>query len=455
MKHFLDWREYKDAGMGDAYADIPRRGGDFAKAVAVCINSRQCETRDRGVMCPSYRVTGDPAFTPGGRVKLLKRALNSESPETLLLDQELAKAMALCVGCKGCKRECENSVDLAQIKLEYLAQRHSYHGAGLRTRLLGKLPQWMHRWPLLGRLPKLHNRFALLRQLNKLLLGLAPRTLPVACQQPFREPLQNNQDACLPPVSELRLVLFVDSWTRHYQPELAEAALELLQAGGCEVQLVQAAAEDAEPDRPLCCGRSLLAQGLIKEARHEAQRVLHALLPWVEQGYPIVGLEPSCLLALRDDYRALGLGDAAEKISRQSWLLEEFLARELRTGKLKLNFTADPLNGEGEPLLVHGHCHQKAVGAMKSMRKVLSYLPGTQVEFIEASCCGMGGSFGYEKEHHALSQAMAADALLPALEQQPQAAVLANGFSCRQQIISHTGRQPRHLVQLLRDRLQQ
>lgn len=449
MKHFLDWSGYKDAGMGDAYADIPKQGGDFARAVAVCINSRQCETRDRGVMCPSYRVTGDPAFTPGGRVKLLKRALNSESPETLLLDQELAEAMDLCVGCKGCKRECENSVDMAQIKIEYLAQRQQLRAPSLRTRLFAHLPRWLYHWPLLGRLPHWYNRSTELQQLLSHWLGLAKRDFPVTQTHPFDDRVLPTQ------ATDLKLVLFVDCYSRHYQPDIAKATIELLQAGGCEVQLVYPLPNASDPDRPLCCGRTYLAQGLVKQAREEALRVINSLLPWIEQGYPVVGLEPSCLLAIRDDYRALGLGDAADKISRQSWLLEEFLARELRTGKLKLNFTADPLDGKGAPLLVHGHCHQKAVGAMKSMRKVLSYLPGTQVEFIEASCCGMGGSFGYEKEHHALSQAMAAEALLPALEQQPQAAILANGFSCRQQIISHTGRQPRHLVQLLRDRLQQ
>lgn len=444
MKHFLDWSGYKDAGMGDAYADIPKQGGNFAKAVAVCINSRQCETLDRGVMCPSYRVTQNPSLTPGGRVKLLKQALNSDSAESLMQDKTLAEAMDLCVGCKGCKRECENSVDLAQIKIEYLAQRQQLQVPSLRTRLFAHLPRWLHHWPLLGRLPHWYNRSAGLQQLLSHWLGLAKRDFPVTENQPFDHPALPTQAA------DLKLVLFVDCYSRHYQPDIANAAIELLQAGGCEVQLVYPLPNASDPDRPLCCGRTYLAQGLVKQAREEALRVINALLPWVEQGYPVVGLEPSCLLAIRDDYRVLGLGDAADQVSRQAWLLEEFLARELRSGKLQLAFTPDP---DGQPLLVHGHCHQKAVGAMKSMRKLLGYLSDTQVEFIEASCCGMGGSFGYEQEHLALSKAMAEQSLLPSLRSQPQARVIANGFSCRQQISSGSEHRPLHIAQLLRDRL--
>lgn len=446
MKHFLDWKEYKDAGMGDPYAGIPKRGGDFAKAISVCINSRQCETQDRGVMCPSYRVTQNAALTPGGRVRLLKRALSSPTSQRLLFDKELAEAMDLCVGCKGCKRECENSVDLAQIKIEYLAQQHQVQALPWRTRLLANLPRWLHRWPFLGHLPYWLNRSSLLQSLASRLLGLAKRPLPVTSQSAFQEPSLPLDES-----KPLKAVVFIDTFSRYYQPDVAKAALELLQAGGCDVQLASPQSLAETNSRPLCCGRSYLAQGLVQQAKNEAQRVVDALLPWVEKGYVIIGLEPSCLLAIRDDYRALGLGEAAEILSRNSCLLEEFLAKHLRSGQLKLQFK--PAYKPDTPLLVHGHCHQKAVGAMKSMRKVMALLPETSVEFIEASCCGMGGSFGYEQEHLQLSEAMAAEALLPALRENPDAELIANGFSCRQQIHHLTGRQAKHLIQVLRERL--
>ncbi|WP_114418287.1 (Fe-S)-binding protein [Marinospirillum perlucidum] len=449
MKSLLDWKEYKDAGMGDAYADIPKQGGNFAKAVAVCINSRQCETTGRGVMCPSYRVTGDPALTPGGRVRLLKKALNSDSPLTWLEDPEVEASMDLCLGCKGCKRECENSVDMAQIKLEYQAQKNLRQPLPLRNRLFAQLPRLLHHYPrILGGLTRLNNRLPGVPQVASWLLRIAPRTLPETSTDPLPLPEASGAQG---EETRLKAVLWVDTYSRYYQPQIATAAQKVLEAGGCQVILLKADTSDKEPQRPLCCGRTFLAQGEVDAAREEAERTLKALLPWVEAGYPIVGLEPSCLLAIRDDYRALGLGEAADTVSRQAWLLEEFLAREIRKGQMQLRFREGQ---EQEKLLVHGHCHQKAVGAMKSMRKLLKQLPGDKAEILEASCCGMGGSFGYEAEHHDLSQAMAEEDLLPRLRQEQQAQVIANGFSCRQQIKSACSRPPRHLAEILAERLQ-
>lgn len=442
MKHYLDWSSYCDAGMGDAYADIPKHGGDFAKAVAVCINSRQCESDGRGVMCPSYRVSGDANLTPGGRVRLLKRALNSDDAASLCSDAELDATMALCVGCKGCKRECENNVDMAQIKIEYLAQRHACQAPSLRTRLFAHLPRLLHQLPLAGKLIALRNRLPWLTRLGEKLIGISARPLP----QPAPHPFTASRHAA-PPDQRPSVVLFIDTFTRHFEPANATAALAVLDAAGYQVILAEAPAGSADT-RPLCCGRSYLAHGLVEEARSEARRVVEALTPLIDAGHPVIGLEPSCLLALRDDYRSLGLGEAAERVSRNAWLFEEFLARELQAGRAHLAFQPG-----AQPLLVHGHCHQKAVGAMKAMRKVLNQLPQTEVEWIEASCCGMAGSFGYEAEHHDHSLQMAELALFPALRAQPEAALVANGFSCRQQIREGTAHQPRHLAVVLQERL--
>ncbi len=445
MKTFLDWSAYEDAGMGDAYADIPKAGGDFAKAVAVCINSKACESRnDKGVMCPSFRVTGDSHLSTGGRVRLLKAALNGELGGLPFADPALGRAMDLCVSCKGCKRECENAVDMALIKVEYLAQRNIQNGVPLRSRLFAHTPLWLHRWPGLRRLIAWRNGSKLLAKLGEKLLGIAAdRRLPVPATTPFNRANIASSDVS-PAASAREVVLFVDTFSRHFDPDIAEAALAVLRAAGYRAIV----AEPAPAGRPLCCGRTYLAQGMVEQARAEARRLLDALLPHAEAGRTIVGLEPSCLLSLRDEHKALGLGEGAAKVAGQALLFEEFLARELSAKALQL--ALKPLDRQ---VLVHGHCHQKAVGAMKSMRKVLKLIPSLQFDLLEASCCGMAGSFGLEAEHAALSGEMAEQALLPKLRAAPDSLVLSNGFSCRQQIREGDGRHCLHLAQLFRDAL--
>jgi Fe-S oxidoreductase len=247
------------------------------------------------------------------------------------------------------------------------------------------------------------------------------------------------------------VVLFIDTFSRYFEPEIPEAALYVLTAAGYQVSFAEATQNSAEASRPLCCGRTFLAQGLIDEARAEAQRVIDALLPHVEAGRTIIGLEPSCLLSLRDEYLSLGLGEAAVKISQHAFLFEEFLAREHTAKRLNLSLRA--LSPKAVPALIHGHCHQNALGAMKSMRKILKLIPQFEFEIIEPSCCGMAGSFGIEAEHAELSLDMANQTLLPALQAAPEAQVISNGFSCRHQIRETAQRQPKHLAVLLREAL--
>lgn len=444
MKTFLDWSAYQDAGMGDAYADIPKTGGDFAKAVAVCINSGLCETATKGLMCPSYRVSGLADHATGGRVRRLKAALNGDLGPAPFADPDLAQAMDLCVSCKGCKRECENGVDMALIKIEYLAQRHAQSGLDRRSHWFATLPHWLHRQPWLGKLPALRNRWPWLAALGERWLGVAARRrLPEPAPRPFQAPAESPATTG----TGREVALFIDTFTRYFEPDIADAALAVLCAMGYRVHVIQPQADAPEPQRPLCCGRTFLAHGLVDAARAEAERTLAALSPHAAAGRPIVGLEPSCVLSLREEYKALGLGDTALAVAKQSFLFEEFLAKEQDA----LRFPAAVPTGE--PVLVHGHCHQKAVGAMKSMRKVLKRVPGFEFEFIESSCCGMAGSFGLEAEHAATAEAMAELALLPKLRERPEAVVIGNGFSCRQQIRELSGQRVAHLAQVLRDAL--
>jgi len=451
MKTLLDWSSYQDAGMGDAYADIPKTGGNFAKAVAVCINSRACESNNpKMVMCPSYRVSGVPDHSTGGRVRLLKAALNGELGAAAFDDPALAEAMTLCVGCKGCKRECENEVDMAMIKLEYMAQRQAVAGVSLRSRLFAGLPHILHRYPWVKTWISMCNRLTWLAKWGERWLGVSSeRKLPEPALKPFSTAEQGLNPGT--GAQEREVVLFVDTFTRYFDPDIAAAAQTVLEAAGYSVIFAQPAKEAIEPERPLCCGRTWLAQGMVDAARAEAERVLAALLPHARAGRAIVGLEPSCLLSLRDEYRFLGLGDDALEVAKSSLLFEEFVARESTAKAFNLQFK--PLSDAGKQTLIHGHCHQKAVGAMKSMRKVLKLIPGLQFDLIESSCCGMAGSFGLEAEHAETAQSMAEQSLLPALRAAPEAQVVANGFSCRHQIRLGVRREGLHIAQLLRSAL--
>jgi glycerol-3-phosphate dehydrogenase subunit C len=437
----LDWSAYDSYGIGDAYAEVPTSGGAYGKAAAVCIGNRQCQRTDKGVMCPSFRVTGDAVHSTRHRAATLKAALNGEYGPQPFVGPELEAAMDLCVSCKGCKRECPNGVDMALLRVESLAQRWAQRGAvPLRERILANVPRLA---PWLRRL-----RWVLqLREHSPLLAGWCERWVGIAAQRSLPHGTERSflSEAPLQPVGPeegREVVLLVDTFSNHFEPANAQAALDVLLAAGCRVHV----ARPRSGTRPLCCGRTYLSHGLVAQARAEARRVIEALAPYAERGLPIVGLEPSCLLMLRDEYHALGLGAQTATVAKSAMLLEEFLAREHDAKRLAL-----PMRPLPESLaLVHGHCHQKAFGAMKAMRKVLGLVPQLQVEFIESSCCGMAGAFGLEAEHYEVSMQMAELSLLPALRKATaETLVIANGTSCRHQIRDGVRRQSLHLARVL------
>lgn len=441
MKTFLDWSAYDTYGVGDAYAGIPATGGNYAKAVAVCMNNHQCQRDGKGVMCPSYRITHDPAHSTGARVKAFKAALNGELGDDPFAHPDLAAAMDLCVSCKGCKKECPSAVDMTLIKTEYLAQRNERSGTSLRTRLFAGLPAWLHAWRRpLSLLVRWRNRSPWMARLAERWLGIAAeRPVPPLAGRAVELPANGTAG------SRGKVLLFVDTFSHYYTPEVAEAAAAVLQAGGYEVEALRPVADDGEPDRPLCCGRTYLSQGMVEAAKVEARRVMAALAPALAAGTPIIGLEPSCLLALRDEFYSLGLGPEVGQLGKQAFLFEEFLMREGNKG-LKLPLKAIP----GGRAVVHGHCHQKAFGAMKAVKKVLGWIPQFEFDIVDASCCGMSGSFGLEAEHYDASRRMGELALLPAVRAAAaDAPIVADGFSCRHQIADGTGRQAVHVAVLL------
>jgi Fe-S oxidoreductase len=305
--------------------------------------------------------------------------------------------------------------------------------------LIAYLP---HYAPLASRLAPLMNlrdRIPGAPWLTQKLFGLsARRSLPRWSSAPLPRAAREQR--------EKKAVLLIDTFTRYFEPENAQAAVDVLEAAGYELAFPAAGTES----RPLCCGRTFLAAGLVQQAKLEAARMLQALKPYVERGIAVVGLEPSCLLTLRDEYLALGLGAQAIALSKQALLFEEFIAAEVQAGRLQLDLAPLPAN----IALLHGHCHQKAFDAMPAVRKALGMIPGLQVQTIESSCCGMAGSFGYEAEHFDASLAMAEAALLPAVRRAPvDAVIIADGTSCRHQIQDGSGRRAWHVAQVLQHAL--
>jgi len=241
-----------------------------------------------------------------------------------------------------------------------------------------------------------------------------------------------------------QVVLFIDTFTQNFEPQNAQTAFGVLEGPGYTVHILQV---DDGDKQPLCCGRTHLAHGLVEQAKTKAKRVFTALQPFVEQNIPIIGLEPACLLAIRVDYKYLGLGDTAARTTRLAVLFEEFVAREVSAKRFNVTFKS--LSEQQEPTLIHGHCHQKAVGAMKSIRKILKLILDFKFQLIESSCCGMAGSFGLENEHNDYSKAIAELSLLPTIRKNPNANIVANGFSCRHKIKDNTQKQAVHVAILL------
>jgi Fe-S oxidoreductase/FAD/FMN-containing dehydrogenase len=414
--------------------------GGFAPAVEMCNNNGHCRKFDAGTMCPSFRATGDEQHLTRGRANTLRLAISGQLGADALVSDAMRETMDLCVSCKGCRRECPTGVDMARMKVEFQHQYGKRHGLSLRQKLIAYLPRYAPAAAKLAPLLNLRDRIPGAAWLTEKLFGLsARRSLPRWSSRPFVSPPKSTMSAS----PDRNVVLFVDTFSRWFEPDNARAAQEVLAAAGYRVEI----ASPADNGRPLCCGRTFLAAGLVEEAKAEARRLLQALKPYVERGVSIVGLEPSCLLTLRDEYLAMGLGDEAVALSRRAMLFEEFIAVQADAGALRL--ALGPLATDN--VLLHGHCHQKAFDAMPAVRKVLAMIPGLKVETVESSCCGMAGSFGYEVEHFDVSMKMAELSLLPAVRKaKPETPIVADGTSCRHQIHDGSGREALHVAAVLK-----
>ncbi|MFP6746802.1 MAG: FAD-linked oxidase C-terminal domain-containing protein [Alphaproteobacteria bacterium] len=412
--------------------------GGFAGAVEMCNNNGACRSlAQAGVMCPSFKVTGDEAHLTRGRANLLRLAISGQLGPDALHSEAMADAMSLCVGCKGCKRECPVGVDMAAMKIEVQYQRAKRNGISLHDRLVAYLPHYAPWAARLAPLLNLRDQIPGLAWLSEKLFGFtAHRPLPK-----WRGDVFKIDPSSLGPDDGREVVLFADTFNTAFEAENLHAAIAVLTAAGRRVHLAQ----PADGGRPLCCGRTFLSAGMVDQARVEMSRTVAALAPFVERGLPVLGLEPSCLLTLRDELLAVLPGAASEALARQAMLLEEYLAAEHEAGRLELD-----LNAVGE-VLVHGHCHQKAHQTMAAMTTTLNLLPDIVAETVPSSCCGMAGAFGYGAETYETSQAMAEAALLPAVRKAaPATTLIANGTSCRQQIKHGSGREAVHIARVLK-----
>jgi Fe-S oxidoreductase len=348
--------------------------------------------------------------------------------------------LSLCVGCKACGKECPTGVDMARMKIEFLHHYHQRRGLPLRERLVAWLPRFA---PFAARLPGLMNLGrpeGLLARAGERLLGLtARRERPRWRRDRFQGTLKPGRSKlALEANNRPEVLLWVDTFNTYFEPENAHAAFRVLEAAGYRVRLPTLSG------RPPCCGRTFLNAGLVGQARREARRLLSALSPWVERGVPIVGLEPSCLLTLRDEIPTLLPGEETASLADGSLLLDEFLLREAEAGRAPLDL--GPV--EARAALVHTHCHQKALGREGATEQVLRGIPGLEVQTLRSGCCGMAGAFGYEAEHYDVSMAMGELDLLPAIrDAAPTAWVLAAGVSCRHQIAHGAGRSALTLAQ--------
>ena len=424
----LDWSAY------------PGAGGGFQGAVEMCNNNGACRGLAGGVMCPSYRVTGDERDVTRGRANTLRLAITGQLGPDALTSDQMAETLKLCVSCKACRRECPTGVDMARMKIEVLRAQAQKVGVSLHGRLVGYLPRYAPYAARLRWLLNLRDRLPGAAVLSDAIAQFAAeRPLPK-----WRKDYFHDDEPLFAPTgrsTRCEVVLFADTFNRYFEPENVRAAIAVLAAGGYEVHITR----PSNGGRPLCCGRTFLAVGNTDAARDEAERTLAALRPQLARGLPVIGLEPSCVFSFRDEIPALLKSDTAREAAGRVMLLEEFLAAEAAAGRLDINFAPAK-----KRVLLHGHCHQKSFGAMGAVETALKLVPGLDVATIESSCCGMAGAFGYDAETIDVSRAMGELSLLPAVRQAPHDAIIvADGTSCRQQIRDGTRREAMHVARVL------
>ena len=414
--------------------------GGFGRAVEMCSGVGACRKTREGTMCPSYMVTREEAHSTRGRANVLRLAMSGRMQDSGLDADEVRGVLDLCLECRACKSECPVNVDVARYKSEFLAAYWAEHGTPLKARAFGYVDE-LAAWG--SQLAPVVNRLAasrLGRRLAEAAVGLDPRrTPPVWVTRTLRARLSSRQASA----GAATPVLFTDTFTNHVEPDIGAAAFAVLRAAGLGATLAP----------HVCCGRPLISQGLLVEARERAARNVAALYPRASSGAPIVFVEPSCLSAVREDAPDLlsgSLGEKARVVASRAVLFEEYLERELGAGRASLRLRPGPRS-----ILLHVHCHQRSMGLGAAAAALLRRIPGATVTDLDAGCCGMAGSFGYTTDHYEVSRAIGERKLLPAARSLATGAVLAAaGTSCRHQVHHFTGVHARHPAQIVHDSLE-
>ncbi|MHB8382997.1 MAG: FAD-binding and (Fe-S)-binding domain-containing protein [Candidatus Binataceae bacterium] len=436
--HPLDSHLKQGAGWNPravaTHFDFASEGG-LAGAALKCVGIGKCRKTDAGAMCPSYMATRDEKHSTRGRARIILEALSGDTLPGGFTDPALKDALDLCLACKACKGECPSSIDMAAYRAEFFSHYYAEHRRPLAAHFFGRMHEFAR---AAEHAPRLVNALAIAPvtgALARRALGISgERELPRFAPRTFRSWFAARQSAKASKPDAREVLLFPDTFNNYFEPQVAIAAVEVLERAGFRVTL---------PARDVCCGRPLYDQGMLDRAKRYLTRALEVLAPAVTRGLPIVGLEPSCILTFRDELPSMFPRDArAAALAERSMLLGEFLAREAP------GFAPPAIAANA---LLHGHCHQQALAGVSAESSILARASGLVLDVLDAGCCGMAGAFGYSAEHYAVSRAAGERVLAPAIRNRPGSSlIIADGFSCRAQI-RHLcpGRRPMHLAEVL------
>jgi FAD/FMN-containing dehydrogenase/Fe-S oxidoreductase len=427
---------YQDFSREERFADAPGQG--FLAAAEMCNGSGVCRKTATGTMCPSFMATHDEEHSTRGRANALRLALTGQLPAGSLTSQRMWDVMDLCLMCKGCKAECPSNVDVAKLKVEFLGHYYAQHRPSPGTVLMAHVA-WLNRiGSALAPFSNLLARVPGAAQIGEWLTGIDHRrSLPRFVRNNFQKWFDRHQPH--PQAGRAgRVVLLDDCLTSYCEPEINQAAVQLLERAGFAVERAGL----------WCCGRPFISKGLVEKGKTLARRNVGRLVEFVDQGFPILGAEPSCLLTLADEYPDLFPSAATTRVKERSFLLDGWLADQIAAGKAHLEF-----NSFDGLALAHGHCQQKALVGTGGTKRALGLIPGLTVREVDSGCCGMAGSFGYE--HYGISQTIGNRVLFPAIRDESSAIVAAPGFSCRHQIADGTRRKAEHPLTILLNHLRE
>jgi FAD/FMN-containing dehydrogenase/Fe-S oxidoreductase len=420
-----------EASQAKTWFQYPGDHGSFSDATTRCVGVGACRKQDHGTMCPSYMATREEKHSTRGRAHLLWEMMQGDVLKGRWQNEEVKEALDLCLSCKACKTECPVNVDMATWKSEFLAHYFEARLHPLQHYAFGFMDRWAKMASVAPRLANLPLRIAGVQRIVKKTLGVAEqRVLPSFAPHNFRSQFKPLLD---PSTAQTAVLLWPDTWNNYFHPQALTSAAKVLSASGCQVEI---------PKKHVCCGRPLYDFGFLDEARKYLVKILDEFEPQIRAGIPVVMLEPSCASVFRDELiNFFPTDERAILLSRQTIMLSEMLARSTNGWR--------PPKLPDRRIVVHGHCHQKALMTMKDEMSLLK-ATGAQVELLDSGCCGMAGPFGFEADKFDVSQKLAERVLLPAVRAAGAGDLLvSNGFSCREQISQNTSRRAVHVAEVL------